>query len=125
MPHDLHCVMATHLHLLTTLRLEHIAHVLLLPCLLLTTLRLKHTVHVLQLPCLPLSTLRLKHTAHVLPLPHLPLSLTPVLPVIFILTAEISPHSIPLPLGLSMDSEKEAGQLKDAAKPNWLPSSLP
>src|SRR6202050_3645148 len=71
------------------------------------------------------TTLRLEHTAHVLPLPHLPLSLTPVLPVIFILTAEISPHSIPLLLGLSMDSEKEAGQLKVAAKPNCLPSFLP
>src|SRR6202050_5663629 len=71
------------------------------------------------------TTLRLEHKAHVLPLPRLPLSLTPVLPVIFILTAEISPHSIPLLPGLSMDLEKEAGQLKVAAKPNCLPSSLP
>src|ERR1700683_1530431 len=68
---------------------------------------------------------RRKHTAHVLPLPRLPLSLTLVLPVIFTLTTEISPHSIPLPLGLSMDLEKEAGQLKVTAKPNCLPGSLP
>src|ERR1700683_5080422 len=72
-----------------------------------------------------LTTLRLEHTAHVLPLPRLPLSLTLVLPVIFILTTEISPHLIPLLLGLSMDLEKEAGQLKVAVKPNCLPSFLP
>src|SRR5882762_3154009 len=72
-----------------------------------------------------LTTLKLEHIVHVLPLTRLPSSLTPVQPVIYILTMQTLNPSNHHPLVLSMDSETVAEQSKVVVKPNFMPSYQP